>query len=186
MSTARIPFLVLTMFLAAVAASAQTAPPRDVVINSEAFSDENTGITRVINVIKSVNAEFAATKTELDSMRKQIEALEKDIQANSNVLSPEKLQPKIDHFDQLKIDFGRKQEDAKARFDSRYKAVVSPVTSDILTALEQYVKLKNYGIVFDVAKDENGLIVALGDEKLDITKDFIAYYNARPAGASPK
>ena len=31
-----------------------------------------------------------------------------------------------------------------------------------------------------------GLLIAIGDEKVDVTTDFIAFYNARPANTPAK
>lgn len=52
---------------------------------------------------------------------------------------------------------------------------------DISKALQEYAKQKGYAVIFDAAKLEDaGLIVGIGDEKVDVTKDFIAFYNTRP------
>jgi hypothetical protein len=41
-----------------------------------------------------------------------------------------------------------------------------------------------------VKLEQAGLLLGIGDDKIDVTKDFIAFYNARPAGtaaaATPK
>ena len=47
-------------------------------------------------------------------------------------------------------------------------------------ALNEYGKQKGYSIIFDISRDTAGLIVSIPDEKIDITKDFIAFFNAKP------
>jgi hypothetical protein len=61
---------------------------------------------------------------------------------------------------------------------------------DIGRAVNDYAKQKGFTVIFDIAKDDSGLLLAIGDEKIDVTKDFITFYNARPAAtattATPK
>ena len=73
-----------------------------------------------------------------------------------------------------------KQDDAKARFERRQQAVLGPVMQNIGKALTDFAKQKGYLFIFDISKDDNGLLVAIGDDKADVTKEFIAFYNARP------
>jgi hypothetical protein len=75
-----------------------------------------------------------------------------------------------------------KAEDAKARYQTREQALLGPVTQDIYKALQEFSKQKGYSLIFDVAKDSTGMLAALGDEKVLVTKDFIAFYNAKTAG----
>ena len=61
---------------------------------------------------------------------------------------------------------------------------------DIGKAVNDFAKQKGYTLILDIAKDQAGFLLAVGDEKIDITKDFITFYNARPAAtattATPK
>ena len=91
---------------------------------------------------------------------------------------------------QLEIQVKRKQEDGKAKYERRYQQVVGPVFSDIVKALNDFARQKGYAVILDGAKlEESGLLMGF-DDKYDVTKDFIVFYNARPAGtattATPK
>ncbi len=58
---------------------------------------------------------------------------------------------------------------------------MGPVRQDIGNALQEFAKKNGYMMILDASKlDGAGLLLAF-DEKYDITKDFITFYNARPA-----
>jgi len=48
-----------------------------------------------------------------------------------------------------------------------------------------FAKQKGFGLILDGAKLEGaGLILAVDLTKVDVTKEFITFYNARPAGTA--
>jgi Skp family chaperone for outer membrane proteins len=182
----------VSFFLAALFAAsalAQTAPVKIAVINTYLFGDEKAGgITKYIGATKTIATEFQPLQTELDTMNAKLNGLAKEIEslrtqaAGGKVPVDEKAyQAKYDEAEKLQRDIKFKQEDAKARYEKRTQAVMGPVMQDIGKALQEYAKQKGYTIIFDLAKDEVGLLLAIGDEKVDVTKDFITFYNARPA-----
>ncbi len=185
----------VSLFLAAVfsvSAIAQTGAPatsgKIVVINTYAFGDEKAGITKYISAFKTLNAEFTPLENELQTMNTKLTALAKEIQtlrdqaAGGKVPIDEKAaQAKVDEAEKLQRDIKFKSEDAKARYERRQQAIIGPVMQDIGKALQEFAKQKGYMFIFDIAKDDQGFLVAIGDEKADVTKDFVTFYNARPA-----
>lgn len=168
--------------------AAQPSPVKIGIINTFAFGDEKAGITKYVNALKAVNTEFNPTQTELDTMSNKLNTLAKEIQvfrdqaATGKVPIDEKtVQAKVDEAEKLQRDIKFKQEDAKARYEKRQQAVIGPVMQDIGKALQDFAKQKGFTLLFDIAKDEVGLLLAIGDEKIDVTKDFITFYNTRPA-----
>jgi hypothetical protein len=62
---------------------------------------------------------------------------------------------------------------------------------DIGKAINDYATQKGYALMLDLAKmADAGMVLSMDASKIDVTKDFIAFYNARPAGtattATPK
>jgi Skp family chaperone for outer membrane proteins len=179
-------------------AFAQTAAPVKIgLINTFEFGDEKAGITKYVNVLKSLQAEFAPAQLELDTLSKKLSGLAKEVQtlreqaASGKVPVDEKAaQAKVEEAEKIQRDIKFKQEDAKARYERRQQAVIGPVMQDIGRAVNDYAKQKGFTVIFDIAKDDSGLLLAIGDEKIDVTKDFITFYNARPAAtattATPK
>lgn len=184
-------FISTLVFAAIFAGSALAQTPSTVkiaVINTFEFGDEKAGITKYVNAVKSINAEFAPAQLELETMNTKLNNLAKEVQAFREQASSGKVpideksaQAKYEEAEKLQRDIKFKQEDAKARYERRQQAVMRPVMQDIGKAVNEYAKQKGYTLIFDVAKDEAGLLLAIGDEKIDVTKDFITYYNARPA-----
>jgi Skp family chaperone for outer membrane proteins len=165
-------------------AFAQTSPTRIGVINSSEFANEKTGITRYVSTLKSLNAEFAPTQNELRTMNTRLQTISKDMETARKAPNPQStvINAKIQEGEKLTRDMKFKAEDAKARYQTREQALLGPVTQDIYKALQEFSKQKGYSLIFDVAKDSTGMLAALGDEKVLVTKDFIAFYNAKTAG----
>jgi Skp family chaperone for outer membrane proteins len=173
-------------------AAAQTAAPVKIaVIDSSLFDDEKAGITKYVNAYKQIDAETKPQTTELQTMLNRMQTLEKEAQQmreayqkNPNgPIGPAQIQPKVDEIERIRRDGVYKQEDLNKLVQKRRQQLLGPIVKDIGDALQQYAKQKGYSVIFDLAKDNTGFLVALGDDKLDVTKDFIAFYNARPATA---
>lgn len=194
----KLHFAVVSLFLTAllsVSAFAQTqtagSSGKFAVINMFAFDDAKGGITKYVNAMNTLETEFKPINTELQTMATKYQTLGSEIKTlqdrandptNKVPFDPKVGQAKIDEYGKLERDIKFKQEDAKARYQSRYNAVMGPVMQDILKAMQDFAKQKGYAMIFDAAKlEESNLVIAVGDEKVDVTKDFITFYNTRPA-----
>lgn len=191
-------FAVGLMFaaLCAVSASAQTTPAapaataagKIVVIDTGAFGDPKAGITKYVGAYSTLDTEFKPLQTELTGMQTKIQGLEKEItslrdQASkpNSPVSAASVQAKVDEYERLAVDFKRKQEDGKSRFEKRQQALMAPIMQDIYKAYNEFTKKNGYLMVLDVGKlAEAGIILGL-DDTADMTKAFITFYNARPA-----
>ena len=195
-SSATACFLFAVIF--AVSASAQTATPaagtgKIGLVNINAFAADTGGITKfkaalttLDNEFKPVNDALRTKATRYQTLGAEIEKLRQPGAAGVPVATPNAatLQAKVDEARNLETQIKRDQEDAKAKYDSRYSVVIGPVFNDILKAMNEYAKSKGYAVVLDGAKLEEAGILLGFDDKYDITKDFIVFYNARPAGAA--
>ena len=100
-------------------------------------------------------------------------------------IKQDEAQAKVSEYQTLEKSIKREQEDAKANFDRRQQQVMGPLLQDIGKAMQDYANQKGYDLILDAAKLDNaGLILAFNPTKVDVTKDFITFYNARPAGAA--
>ena len=185
---------VLFVFAAvfAVSASAQgaaAAAPKMAVINTAAF-DGKEGITRYNNAMDSLDTEFKPVQTKLQGYATRLTALRAEIEklqkpAGNVPIDNSALSAKAVEYENLGKQAKREEEDAKANFERRQAAVMGPVLQDIGKAMQDYANQKGYDLILDVAKLDNaGLILAYNPTKVDVTKDFITFYNARPAGAA--
>ena len=178
--------LFLTAFLA-VASFAQTTT-KVAVINTYAFGAEKEGITKYVSALTALNNEFKPLNEELKTMQTKLQTLANDIEnlkklaaSNPKAFDEKAAQAKVDEAEKLQRDIKFKQEEGGARLEKRKQAVLAPVMQDIMKAVQEFSKQKSYALVLDVARlEEAGILLGL-DEKADITKEFITFYNARPA-----
>ena len=184
-----IKLVFLTLLVAALlgsAAFAQTGAPASTpgkigLINIGAFGDPTKGITKYKNGLDTVDKNVEPLNIELRSLTTKYNTALTEYQTmqKANPNDP-RLAAKADELQTLQTTIKRKQEDGKAAYDKIYSDVMSPIMNDILKALNEYAKQKGYAVILDGAKLEQTNILVGFDDKYDVTKDFIAYYNARP------
>jgi Skp family chaperone for outer membrane proteins len=186
----KISVLAVSLFLMtflAVSASAQ-AQGKIAVINTYAFGAEKEGITKYITAVKSLNAEFKPLNDELTTMQTKLQTLATEIdninkllKSNPKAVDEKSAQAKVDEAEKLQRDIKFKQEEGKSKFEKRQQAVLGPVMEDIYKAVQEFAKQKGYMMILDGAKlEESGILVGITDAA-DITKEFVVFYNARPA-----
>src|SRR5947207_2619309 len=152
------------------------------LLNSDEFADEKTGIVRLVNAMKALQAEFQPRQTELDNLQAQINKATSDLQKAAAVQDPKVSQQQQDKIDQLKRDLQRKGEDAQAAAQKRQQEKLAPIFEEIGKALDIYAKAHGITLILDVTKIQ-GIVSA--SESLDITRVFITEFNSKnPATAS--
>lgn len=160
------------------------------LINPSMFGDDKAGITKykagaaaVDKAMEPINAQIRDLNTKHQTALNEYEVLKKSGDAV-------KLQQKADEIRTLETSMKRIQEDGKAQYDKVYSQIMSPIVNDIFKAATEFAKQKGYAMILDGPKLEQADIIWGFDEKYDVTKEFIAFYNARPAGpgttAAPK
>ena len=165
-----------------------TAPPATVnlptskmaVISSDAFLDPKTGIAKFNNAVNKLNGEFQKTKDELTQMQNRASSLESEINKLQNApegtpIDQRSLQAKIDQLEQLKKDIQRKGEDAQAAYNKRRQEIFAPLQDEIGKALEVFAKARGINVIIDAAQ----VPLLFADEKIDITRAFIADFNSK-------
>ena len=193
----RFSFIVVAFVFAAilaVSAFGQVATPAQVpfkmaVIDSEAFAAQTGGITRYVSALKALDDEFKPLETEIQGMvtkyntlGAEIKKLQDQVAAGTVPIDQKTANAKVEEYQNLELAIKRKQEDGKARASRREPAVMGPIRQEIGRALQDYAKQKGYALILDAAKlDGAGLILAFDETKIDATKDFITFFNSRPA-----
>jgi len=191
MISKKIFFLPLILVLATVCAQHAAAQTGSIpvgkiaVIFSEAFQDSKQGIAKFAVIQNQLNTEFKKPQDELDAAAKQIQALQDEIgklQSSVAPVDPKSVQAKLNQVEQLKKDSQRKLEDTQALYQQRRTTLLTPLQEDVGKALDAFAKSHGITLVID-GSQVPGVIYAA--ETLDITRVFIAEYNARnPAAAA--
>lgn len=162
------------------------------VIDTRAFDDPKTGITKFFNGMDSVDKEFAPINAQIqtlitkqENLRKEATALQEQAQKNPNLpIKPETIAAKADEFERLGREIKFKQESGKADYERRKQIVMGPILLDIGKAIDEFATQKGYALILDASKlDQAGVILAL-NKNTDVTAEFIKFYNSRPAGTA--
>jgi outer membrane protein len=149
------------------------------IIDSGVFTDDKTGITRVIVALKQLNSKFDPVNNELKGMQTRLNTLRTDIQTKQATQSPNLTQQQADQASQLELQIKRKSEDARSDYQKQMAAVLEPLQKDIANALTAYAQSHAILLIIDV----NRVPVIYVHDSIDITKDFVTEYNrTHPAG----
>ncbi len=180
------------------AVPAATGPGKIGLVNVNAFADDKAGITKFRNALNSLDPEFKPINDQITTKRTRYQTLAGEIQklqqpAPAGVPAANNqsnLSAKVEEAQNLEIEIKRLQEDGKTKYERRYQQVVGPIYADIIKNLNEFARQKGYAMILDGAKLEEAGILMGFDDKYDVTKEFITFYNARPAGtattAAPK
>jgi len=167
-------------------ASAPPASGKIGLISISAFGDEKAGITKYKNAAALVDKTLEPINNELKALATRYQTATTDLQnmQKNPATKPDVLSAKVDEVRNLETTIKRKQEDGKAFYNKIYSDTMSPIMNDIFKGLNEYAKQKGYAVILDGAKLEQADILLGFDDRYDITKDFIVFYNARPAGSA--
>ena len=169
------------------ATSAETVPPPAApanigIIDSSEFSNNKTGIARVMNAMNQLEAKFQPLRNEIRGMRDRLNTMRSDIQTKRAIQDAAMTARQVDEADRLEVQIKRKQEDAQASYQKESLAVLEPLQRDIATAINAYAQAKGITLVLDA----NRIPIIYAATSHDITRDFISDYNrTHPAGATP-
>jgi Skp family chaperone for outer membrane proteins len=198
----RVSLLAVSLVFAAVfsasafgqAGAAQPGAGKIGWINTAAFGDDKEGVTKYINALKAVDNEMKPKVTELQGIQTQLKTLSDDItklqgSASTNpAVNQQTLQQQIasktEQGQALQRTFEFKKKEYDASLESTSTRVLGPVSDDIQKAIEAYAKQKGYSVVLDIAALAQANAILVLDPAANITKDFIVYFNTRPAGAT--
>jgi Skp family chaperone for outer membrane proteins len=168
-------------------AGAQPAATKIGWIDTQAFADEKEGVTKYINALKALNTEMTPRVNELTAIQTKVKTIADDLNkpVPANVPVDQKaLIAKQDEGQRLQREFEFKKKEYDAQVEKRSAEVLGPVSADISKAIQDFAKSKGYAVVLDIAALANANAILALDPAANITKEFITFYNARPATAA--
>jgi Skp family chaperone for outer membrane proteins len=170
--------------LAAQTAAAPAAAPKQVPvsrtawINSRNFFAEETGIKRLVRSVKELELEFSGTESELNLLSEklrtivtELQRLQGDAQANAQAI-----QDKQAEGLKLQQELQGKQQQAQQAVQQAQQAKQGPIMEEIRKSLEAYAKERQIGTLLDMSRLAEAALYV--QPELDVTEDFIAYFNA--------
>ena len=177
MRLAKFAFVLTALFTFATLAQGQTPvqnPPAKVgVINSEMFANPAGGITRLVNALRTVDAEFKPRRDEITQLLTRFNALQQ-VPANT---PPAQLAARRDQAETLQVEIQRKQEDARVAYGKRMQTLTNPIRLSVFNALEAYAKQRGIDVLIDLNKFPDGILLV--NQNANLTPGFIRDFNSK-------
>jgi len=194
-TTLTLSFVFAAVFAVSAFAQAGAAPTTKIGwIDTGAFADPKEGVTKYNAALTALDNEMKPRVTELTTIQTKLKTISDDLQkmqANTAVpINQATVAAKQDEGQRLQREFEFKKKEYDAAVEKRSGEVLGPVSADISKAIQEFAKQKGYAVVLDIAALANANAILALDATSNITKEFIAYYNTRPAttatAAAPK
>lgn len=179
-----VTFIIIQTTLSIFAfAQVPTAPIKLALIETDAFYDEKIGITKLVAATKQLNSEFATQikaledgGAKLQAIAKELETMPRQTQAQQVALSA-----KQDEGERLQRELNYKKTELETAINKRRAVLIAPISQEIGKGIDEFAKKNGYGAILDIGKlADSGALLFLA-ESANVTKEFIAFYNARPA-----
>jgi hypothetical protein len=143
---------------------AVNVPPAPVAfIDTDAFGDPQTGITKLVKAFGALEAEFKPRKDEIAKLREQLDAGSGDRK-------------------RLEAEIKKKQAAGQANLNKRVKELTGPIYEDIGKSLTSFCKKHGIALLFDSSKIKKTdslppLGLSFPPDMPDVTAAFVAAYN---------
>jgi Skp family chaperone for outer membrane proteins len=186
-STIAISIIIASVFAVSAFAQAGAQPAGKIGwIDTGMFADEKEGVTKYNNALKALDTEMKPRITELTTLQTRLQKIADELRTATNVpanvpVNQQVVAQKQDEGQRLQREFEFKKKEYDAAVEKRSGEVLGPVSADISRAIQDYAKQKGYSVVLDIAALANANAILALDGTANITKDFITFYNARPA-----
>lgn len=146
-------------------------------INSAAFVNEQGGIKQLVRVGKELELEFGNQQSDLQLQNEKLRTIVTELnKLQTSGATNEVLQAKQEEGLKLQSDLQAKQQAFQAAVQQAQQQKQTPVINEMDKAMTAFAKERDLGMILDVAKLGNAVVSA--SESIDVTLDFIAYYNA--------
>lgn len=170
----------LTLSLSAQPKAAKPIEPARVAyVSSSLFLDEATGLKELVRVNKALELEFSGAQSELSLMNEKLRTIAGEINRlrADPVANAKALEEKQTTGLRMQQEMQTKQQAAQTSFQQRQQETQRPVTDQIAKEFRAFSKERDIGMLFDTSKLGEALLDA--KPELDVTADFIAFYNAK-------
>lgn len=178
---------IIAALILAASAAAQAPPTKIGWIDTSMFADEKAGIVRYVTAIKAVDGGFKTQVTELEGLQSRIRTIAEELQKTpANLADPAAVQAKREEGGRLQREFEFKKKEFDAAYGKKRNAVIGPISGDIVKGIQEFAKQKGYAVILDISSLAQTNAVLHLDAGADLTKDFVAFFNARPAAPAPR
>ena len=172
----------------ATPAVANTPVPqsRIALIDTTAFGDEKTGIYRYVDAARAIQNEFKTRTDEVRNLENRLNALGNEIDALMKVtpVNQQAVQAKQQQGQSLQAEYNTKKAKLDEDVGKRYEQVVSPISTQIGAAMDQFAAQRGITMTLDSSKLLPVILTAV--PAIDLTQAFIDEFNRKnPRPAAP-
>lgn len=154
-------------------------PARVAYVNSNAFLEPASGVKQLVKIFQGLELEFSSQQGELSLLGEKLRTivgelgkLRADPAANAKAIEEKEAAGLA-----LQQELQTKRQAAQQAYAKRQEEVQGPVSAELGKELRLFAQERDISMLFDLAKIGDGLIDA--KPELDLTADFIAYFNAK-------
>ena len=164
---------------AAVPAAKPLAVAKVAYVNSNAFLEPATGIKQLVTVFKNLELEFAPQQRELNPLQEKLRTIVAELKKLREAATPDAkaIEEKQNAGLALQQELQQKQQAAQQAFQQRQQELQGPVSTELGKEIRLFAQERDISMIFDLAKLGDALLDA--KPELDLTADFIGYYNAK-------
>jgi Skp family chaperone for outer membrane proteins len=153
------------------------------ILNTGAFRQ---GINELKVRLDALNTEFEPKKKELEALEADVNNLKNKISTQGNTVSAAVRNQWVEEGTEKEKRLKRLDEDYQALGQKRLGEVSQPVYDKIGKALEAYCQQRGIVMVMEYGAAQQAGVLLFAAQATDITQDFMNEYNkANPAGAAP-
>lgn len=161
--------------------SQNTKNPKIVSVDTEAFYIEDSGIPELIKIQKQLEIEFKDKNKELKDLERKLKELTDEIEKatkTANILGCDyPFEKKIEIAKKMDSDIVQKRNELRDSYLQRRDELSKDVNKKMLEAFRIFAKENNYPLILDSSKENSSVII--DGEIIDVTKEFIQFYNER-------
>lgn len=144
-----------------------------------AVANTNEGVRE----LQSLATKFEPKRVELANLGKEIEDLQKQLQAQDGKLNDDARASLVRNIEQKQKNYQRLGEDAQNDYQNQQKELFQRVGSKVYETLDRYAKEHGYSVILDVSDQQSP--VRWASESTNITKAVVEAYNASSGVAAP-
>ena len=150
------------------------------VVYTYEFSNVKTGIQEFLIASRKVDDKF---KVQIEDLKKNYEEMQefpKKIMIANRCCENCKIgetEALIKEFEEKSSKFCSEQDRLKQEVEIYQKEILEPVIARIKVSLESFARNKGFVIILDGSKSEESNLLIETPEFVDITKEFIKFYN---------
>lgn len=146
--------------------------PKIGYIDSSVLMEKYTGMEKARKQLKT---EIEKWSENIRTLGEEIKTLNDKIQREGTSWAPDVRKKQFADFENKQNDYNRYEKAIREKASNRERELFQPVMDEINIQLEKYAKEKGIDIILGTLTGGN---ILYGGEKLDLTKDFLAYANS--------